>query len=85
MMTSPYLSRPARPYAAAASTPMAYAMTCARANPSKVNAILCLRNLVADGVAVDAALSAVFGAFPLGLNEIHDISAEARRRFGEAA
>lgn len=61
--------------------PTRYAMQCARADGGKVNAILCLRNLIADGLGVEAALTNVIAAFPLGLNDIHEITTEARRRF----
>jgi hypothetical protein len=66
--------------------PITYARGCARANPGKTNAIMCLRNLVeGDGVSVDAALSAVLAAFPLGLSEIDDITTKARARYAVAA
>lgn len=60
--------------------PTAYAR--ARANPTKVGAILCVRELVEDrGADVEDAISAVIGCFPLGLTEIGDISERARAKY----
>lgn len=67
------------------SPPVAYAVQCARANPGMANAVLCLRNLIEDrGVPLSRALGAIMQAFPLGVNEIARMSAEAQRRYAEA-
>lgn len=64
--------------------PVAYAFCCARANPTRNNAIMCLRNLVEDQkVPLSRALGAILAAFPLGLAEIAEISAEAQKRYAE--
>lgn len=63
----------------------AYAFKCARADASRNNAIMCLRNLVEDQkVPLSKALGAINAAFPLGLAEIAEISAEAQKRYREA-
>lgn len=63
----------------------AYAFRCAHADPSRANAIMCLRNLVeGQNVPLSKALGAIMAAFPLGLREIADISAEAQKRYAEA-
>lgn len=62
----------------------AYAFKCARADASLANAVLCLRNMVEDQhVPLSKALGAIVAAFPLGLRQIADMSAEAQRRYKE--
>ena len=64
----------------------AYALKCATADPSKTNAILCLRNLVeGDGMAWDKAMVPLMCAFPLGVTEIARIAETAAQKWGAAS
>ena len=66
------------------SDPLDYAVRCARANPSKANAVMCLRNLVeGDHWPHKVALGFVMQAFPIGLNDIADIATQANARYGK--
>ena len=63
--------------------PYRYAQKCAFANPTEVNAILCVRKLVeGEGVAYRTAVAAVYAAFPLGITQLGKIAEEADRRYG---
>lgn len=66
-------------------TTLEYARECARANPDKVNAILCLRNLIEDrGLSINAAMAAIIATFPLGLVEFEEIREGAACKYPNA-
>lgn len=66
--------------------PQMYALGCARANPGKANAVMCLRNIVeAGGWPYKVAVAAIAAAFPLGLSEFGDIATEAQKRYAPKA
>lgn len=65
-------------------TPLEFAQRCAAADPSRENAILCLKNLVEDHRETALrAVDLICATFPLGVSDIAKIDAEARRRYPE--